>query len=122
MITPVTITGSLSYPDGSKANGSFTFVLTLDGEPSGMVNGTEMIAPLTIIGTWNDGELMISPVGGGPYEPLMLLAVDDPGTTPTGLVYTVTEQLGSGLGLPPWPLTVSHTSPTLDISSQRPVP
>jgi hypothetical protein len=124
-ITPITITGGpINNPDGTPASGSFTFQLVLAGVATGMANGTELVSPTTLVAVVYNGQLLTPPIGGGGYEPVELLANDDPGTTPTGTQYLVTEALSSGVNIDPWLLTVYHSSVggTLDISSQRPTP
>lgn len=84
----------------------------------------ESVSPDIVQGVIYGGQLLAPPRGGGPYRPLILFATDDPTTVPaTGLAYLVTEQLTTG-GIPPWPLTVSHSAAggTIDVGAQRPVP
>ena len=95
--------------------------------PTGMEDTStgEIVVPDLIQAVIFQGKLLVSPKGGGGYQPLVLLAVDDLTTVPAGgvLAYTVTEQLTSG-SLSPWQFKPSHSAVggTVDISTQRPTP
>lgn len=95
--------------------------------PTGMTDSStgEIVVPDPIQAVVYQGKLLVSPKAGGGYTPLVLLAVDDPTTLPSGgvLAYTVTEQLTTG-SLPAWQFRPSHSAVggTVDISTQRPTP
>ena len=123
MLTPVTIEWSVLSPDNfTPVTGAMTFQLV---DSSGVVCGLEdsatgqSVAPSPVIGQVVNGVLLA--LLGGQYVPLVLLANDDPTTLPVGTAYLVTEQLSYG-NLDPWNLTVHHASPTLQLTSQRPIP
>lgn len=95
--------------------------------PTGMTDSStgQIVEPTPIQAVVFNGKLLISPRGGGGYQPVTLLAVDDTTTLPAGgvLAYTVTEQLVAG-SLAPWQFKPSHSAvgATVDISTQRPTP
>lgn len=126
-ITPITITWEVVNPDNATpVSGGVMFQL-VDGsnEPVTILDSGsgETVQPQPIPGIFVSGVLLAVANGGGGYPPLVLLANDDPTTLPVGTTYLVTEQLAYG-SLPPWNLTVHHSSPgaTLAIPSQRPTP
>ena len=130
MFTPITVVGKIVHADGAAASGGLRFQLSepvVGGgwQPAGMLDSAtgQFVSPDPVQGVIFDGQLLRPPSGGGPYTPLVLYANDDPTTTPVGTVYVVTEQLTAG-GIPPWPLTLSHTAAggTVNLSAQRPVP
>jgi hypothetical protein len=129
MFTPITITGDLVNPDGSLASGAFRFQLSQQVNgiwvPCGMTDSStgEVVSAAPIQTVWYQGKLLVSPQGGGGYQPVVLLATDDPTTLPTGLEYVVTEQLTAG-SLPAWNFVLPHATSggTLNIGTVRPTP
>jgi hypothetical protein len=120
VITPIVVTWNAVNPDGSVATGAMRFTLTSGMEDSGT---GEAVLPTPIVGQVHQGQLLANPVGGGGYEPLVLLANDDSTTVPAMVTYTVHEELVAG-SLPDWQLTVHHAAAagTMDLSTQRPTP
>jgi hypothetical protein len=86
----------------------------------------ELVVPQAVAGIVHDGVLLWNSPGGGGYNPLVLLANDDPTTLPVGTLYVVTEKLSvpPSEQLAPWHFVVHYNAlgGTLDISSQRPTP
>lgn len=107
--TPVTITGTITRPDGTNAEGSFT--ATLSGT---MENGTTVIEPSPITGL-----LAASDPVNTAGQPFVLEAVDDTGTTPTGRYYRFVFEVDNA-PIDPFTAVLSHTTPTIDLSALIP--
>jgi hypothetical protein len=129
VITPVTITGTFTNPDGSPTSGAIMFQLVdASGNPSGMVDSVtgQMVVPMVAAGIVHNGKLLWNAPGGGGYLPLVLLANDNATTLPTGTMYQVTENLAvpPSEQVAPWQLIVHSAvlNATIDVSTQRPIP
>lgn len=127
-LTPVTITfggpGELVInDDGSPASGGVQFTLMLAGVPVSVTDSSsgETVLPKPVMAVVNNGELLSSPVGGGGYQPVTLIANDDAGTLPVGTYYLVHEELTTG-NVADWQFTVHAAAPggTQSLTSQRP--
>jgi hypothetical protein len=129
VFTPVTVTGTIVHPDGSPSSGGLTFQLgqMVSGAfvPGGMKDSStnQQVSPDPVQAVIYQGRVLAPPVGGGGYNALILYAVDDPTTSPTGSVYQVVEQLTSG-GIAPWTFSLSRLAAggTVDLATLRPVP
>jgi hypothetical protein len=84
--TSITITSTELCPDGSPAAGTVTATLTQQ-----MVNGSDVAEPTPVAGVYDDAGQLQSDTG---VEPFVLLANDDPGTTP-GAMYRFTIEIDS---------------------------
>lgn len=110
-LTQITLTGTLTRPDGTPAEGTFT--ATLSGT---MTNGTTVVEPAPL-----SGVLGASGPTNQAGQPFLLTAIDDPGTTPTDRYYTFLLEL-DGVPLDPFTAAISHTAPggTVDLSTLIP--
>lgn len=107
-------------PTGRLPSGAFTFTPWLSTAPTGFENAGEIVLPAPILAQVVSGKLVLSQAAG--YGPLTLYANDDPGTTPVGIEYRVTEALTYG-SLSPWTFVLHHTGPNpLTLASVRPTP
>ncbi len=98
--TPITVLADRVSPDGTPAVGTITFTLNAP-----MTNGVEVAEPTPILGREASGALTTFA-----NEPLVLLAVDDLGTTPTDPAadYLVTESFDGATAS--YSVIISHTA------------
>lgn len=109
--TQITLTGTLTQPNGAPILGTFT--ATLSGT---MTNGSTVVEPAPLAGILTSS---------GPEtqagQPFTLAAVDDPGTTPTDRSYQFVIE-ADGAPVDPFTAVISHLAPggTVDLSTLIP--
>ena len=84
--TPISVQATRRNPDGSPASGTISFSLNAE-----MLNGVESVQPFPILGVLNPDGQLVAQSG----QPIVLLANDDPGTTPASpsASYVVQENI-----------------------------
>lgn len=109
--TQITLTGTLSRPDGTSSEGTFT--ATLSGT---MTNGSTVVEPVPLAGI-----LTSSGPTDQAGQPFTLDAVDDTGTEPTDRFYTFVIEADDA-PIDPFTAVISHLAPggTVDLSTLIP--
>lgn len=102
--------GGYNKPDGTPANG--TLIITLSDT---LLNAGEVIEPTPITALIDNGKIVNSS-----YQPLQLVANNDPGTTPVGSNYKFELTLDSSQFIT-FRAVISNASPTVDISTLEPI-